>query len=66
MGKTYTFKADDIFEDIKDDPQNVLMNIPDEISEEMGWKPGDTLKILVGDQGTIIIEKVDEQLDVEE
>jgi hypothetical protein len=57
----YTFKAEEIFEDIPDDPENILMNIPPEISEKMGWVPGDVLRILVGDQGTIQIEKVEQQ-----
>lgn len=55
----YTFKAEEIFEDIPDDPNNVLMNIPPEISKKMGWEPGDVLKIQIGDLGTINIEKVD-------
>ena len=59
--KTYTFKAEDIFEDIENDSENVNMNIPPEIAEEMNWQPGDTLKILLGDQGTIIISKVEEK-----
>lgn len=57
----YTFKAEEIFEDIPDDPENIVMNIPPEISEKMGWVPGDVLRILVGDQGTIQIEKVEQQ-----
>ena len=59
--KTYTFKAEDIFEDIENDSENLNMNIPPEIAEEMNWQPGDTLKILLGDQGTIIISKVEEK-----
>jgi len=59
----YTFNADEIFEDIPDDPENVLMNIPPEISEKMGWVEGDVLKIQIGDQGTINIEKVDKKED---
>ena len=43
----YTYKVEDIFEDIEDDPDNVLMNIPPEILEQMGWKEGDTLNIEV-------------------
>ena len=35
------------------------MKIPKEISEERGWKEGDNLKMSIGDQGTIIIEKID-------
>lgn len=56
--KNKTYKVEDIFEDIEDDPENVLMNIPPEISEKMGWKPGDTLKITVED-GAICIIKAD-------
>jgi len=29
--------------------------------EKMGWKEGDNIKVKVGDQGTVIIEKVEEQ-----
>jgi len=59
----YTFQAEEIFEDIPDDPNNILMNIPPEISEKMGWVPGDVLRIEIGDQGTINIEKVDNKED---
>lgn len=59
--RTYTFKTEDIFKNIENDPNNLNMNIPPEVADEMGWQPGDTLKILVGDQGTIIIEKVDSE-----
>ena len=59
--KTWIFKAEDIFEDIPEDPDNVNMKIPDEIAEKAGLKPGDPIKILWGDQGTIIIEKIKEE-----
>lgn len=55
---TWTFKAEDIFEEIPDDPKNVLMNIPEEVAKKCGLEPGDPLKISIGDQGTIIIEKL--------
>ena len=64
--KQWLFKAEEIFEDIPDDPKNVNMNIPPEIAEAAGFEPGDTLKILWGDQGTIIIEKVKEENNGEE
>ena len=64
--KQWLFKAEEIFEDIPDDPKNVNMNIPPEISEAAGFKEGDTLKILWGDQGTIIIEKVKDNSGEEE
>jgi hypothetical protein len=58
--KSWTFKAEDIFEDIPTDPENCLMKIPEEVSNAIGLVPGDRVKILWGDQGTIIIEKAKE------
>tara|TARA_B110000503_G_scaffold116090_1_gene174871 strand:+ start:484 stop:684 length:201 start_codon:yes stop_codon:yes gene_type:complete len=59
--KTWTFRAEEIFEDIPNDPKNVMMKIPEEIMELQGWKEGDTVKVSWGDQGTVIIEKADKQ-----
>jgi AbrB family looped-hinge helix DNA binding protein len=56
MTKIITYKVEDIFEDIEGDDKNVLMNIPPEVSERMGWEPGDILKITVED-GQISITK---------
>jgi hypothetical protein len=50
------FKAEDIFEDIPGDADNVMMKIPPEICESQGWKEGDTLNIKLED-GAIIISK---------
>jgi bifunctional DNA-binding transcriptional regulator/antitoxin component of YhaV-PrlF toxin-antitoxin module len=49
-------------------PENVNMTIPPEVAEAVGLEPGDPIKIMVGDQGTIIIEKLgeEENSDVEE
>ena len=58
MNKTWTYNVNDIFTEIPDDPENLSMNLPEEIVEEMGLEEGDTLRILYGDQGTVIIEKV--------
>jgi len=55
MSKTYL--VEDIFEDIPGDPDNVIMNIPPEICEQIGWKEGDTVHIEATD-GRIIIKKV--------
>ena len=52
------YKVEDIFEDDPDNPENVLMNIPPEIAEKMGWKPGDNLKITVENK-IMSITKVD-------
>jgi len=57
----WEYKVEEIFEDIPDDPNNVNMKIPDEVAEKAGLKPGDNIKILWGDQGTIIIEKLDKE-----
>ncbi len=59
MTKTITYKAEDIFQDIPGDDKNVLMTIPPEISNRMGWKEGDTLHIKVLEDGAISIQKVD-------
>ena len=60
MSKQYTYKVEDIFEDIPNDVENVLMNLPPEVMDGAGLKPGDDIKISIGDQGSIIIEKIKE------
>lgn len=57
VNKTYPVEA--IFQDIEGDKENVYMNIPPEIAEEMGWKPGDVLKIEVLKDGGVAISKVE-------
>lgn len=57
MTKEFTYKAEEIFEDIEGDEENVMMTIPPEILELQGWKEGDTIKIEWGDQGSIVISK---------
>ena len=59
MTKQFTYKVEDIFEDIEGDEDNVLMTIPPEILELQGWKEGDKIKVEWGDQGTIVITKVE-------
>lgn len=56
MSKVITYKVEDVFQDIEGDDENVLMNIPPEVAERMGWTPGDVLKITVED-GVISISK---------
>jgi antitoxin component of MazEF toxin-antitoxin module len=51
-----TFLAEEIFEDIPGDSDNVMMKIPPEICEAQGWKEGDTLNIKV-ENGAIVISK---------
>ena len=57
MSKIITYKVEDIFQDIEGDDKNVLMNIPPEVAERMGWEPGDVLKITVEDGQISIIKK---------
>lgn len=49
-----TFLAEEIFEDIPGDPDNVIMRIPPELQEACGWKEGDTLTIKVEDSAIVI------------
>jgi|TARA_R110000782_G_scaffold21835_1_gene58379 bifunctional DNA-binding transcriptional regulator/antitoxin component of YhaV-PrlF toxin-antitoxin module len=58
--KQWTFNVEDIFEDIPDDPKNVIMKIPDEIAKQVGIDPGDTVKVLWGDKGSIVIQKLEQ------
>jgi AbrB family looped-hinge helix DNA binding protein len=51
-----TYRIEDIFEDIPGDSENVLMNIPEEIADQMGWREGTTLSISV-DNGTLILKE---------
>lgn len=51
-----SYTADEIFEDIEGDPDNVLMKIPQEILDYTGWKEGDTLNIKI-ENGAIVITK---------
>ena len=53
----FVFTAEDIFQDIPGDPDNVLMKFPDEVLALTGWKEGDTLDIKIED-GKIIVNKV--------
>ena len=52
-----TFLAEELFEDIEGDPDNVIFKIPPEICEAQGWKEGDTLNIKV-EEGKMVISKV--------
>ena len=50
------YDVDEIFEEIPGDPDNILMNIPEEIRSTMGWEPGDTM-IIKMENGGLIIQK---------
>ena len=57
MKTNYISTADEIFEDIPGDPDNVILKFPPELLEQAGWKEGDTLNIELED-GAITIIKV--------
>ena len=52
----FEFNAEDIFEDIPGDPDNVLLKFPPELLAQTGWKEGDTLDI-TEENGAIVIKK---------
>jgi AbrB family looped-hinge helix DNA binding protein len=60
MTKNMVYKAEDIFQDIEGDEDNVLMTIPPEILEKMGWGEGTEIKITTNGDGTITITKKEE------
>lgn len=51
------YLASDIFLEIPDDPENVIMQIPPEICEEVGFKEGDTIVVEEIEDGTISLRK---------
>jgi AbrB family looped-hinge helix DNA binding protein len=65
MTQMLTYKAEEIFEDIENDEKNVLMTIPEEVRNKMGWTEGDVLKINV-EKGVISITKVEKDADGKE
>ena len=60
--KPLVFNAEDIFEEIPDDPDNVILKFPPELIELTGWKDGDTLDIKL-ENGAIHIVKLDNSAD---
>lgn len=55
---TKTYKTEDIFVDIPNDPDNIYINIPDEIIRELGWSESDTINIKINDNA-IILERIE-------
>lgn len=51
-----TYKYSDI---LKDQEGEFNITLPPEIIKDLELEPGDNLKVLLGDQGTIILEKID-------
>lgn len=61
--KYQTYKVEDIFEDIEDDPDNVIMNIPPLISAQMGLDIGDTLVVESVGESLVLRKKTNEDVD---
>lgn len=55
--KIQNYPADEIFEDIPDDPDNVVMNIPRAISAQLGLDIGDTLVVESTKNGLVLRKK---------
>jgi hypothetical protein len=54
MNKTYMAE---VLED-PDDPEGAVLQFPEEMIAELGWKEGDTLNWTVQDDGSVILTKV--------
>jgi len=54
---TKIYQYEDIFEDIPNDPDNVLLTIPEEVCNNMGIVPGDRIRIRVENE-SLILEKI--------
>lgn len=52
----YIFTAEELFEEIPGDPDNVILKFPDEVLKVTGWQEGDTLDIKLED-GKLVIKK---------
>lgn len=61
--KIVTYNQKDVFVKDPDNPNNLIMKIPDDILKKKGWSEGTKIKISVGDQGTIIIQEAEQNED---
>ena len=55
-----TYKVEDIFTDIPGDPDNVLMTIPLELMENVGWKEGDDIDVSA-ENGSLVLVKIEDK-----
>jgi hypothetical protein len=51
-----TFSAEEIFEEIPGDPDNVILKFPPEVLAATGWKEGDNLTIKL-EEGALVVTK---------
>ena len=49
-----TYNVEDIFTEDPNNPENVIMQIPDEIRQTLQWDAGDKLTITIADSKIII------------
>ena len=61
--KIVTYNQKEVFVKDPDNPNNLIMKIPDDILKKKGWSEGTKIKISVGDQGTIIIQEAEKDED---
>lgn len=61
--KKKIFQAKDVFLPDPDNKDSKILQIPQEYLDDTDWTEGDTIKVSIGDQGTIILEKVEKSLD---
>lgn len=54
------YKYEDLFSIDPDNPDEMLLTIPQEIMDEKGWSEGTRIRLSIGDQGSLIIEDLDE------
>jgi hypothetical protein len=53
-----TYLVEELFSDIPDDPDHIMLTFPPEFVESTGWKEGDTLNVEVID-GKLHITRVE-------
>ena len=53
----YIVDAKEVFTHDPDNPEQTILTIPPNVIERAGFKIGDQIKVSIGDQGTIILEK---------
>lgn len=54
MSRTYDYE--EIFSDIEDDPENILMKIPQEVCEEAGFNEGDLIQVTLEGRCLVIMK----------
>ena len=50
----YSYNTNEIFEEMPNDPDHVIMKFPEKLMEELGWAEGDTLVVGIDDEKLVI------------